>query len=218
MSNRCVLLRVIYSLLKHTLRGLALSALAAGVAIGLDAAAWAVPAPWLWGGARHPTFYDWLAILLELLVLFCPLLVAGILILYRRKTRDKWTRKEAEKWLALRRTQSEGAVHQCARIERRTLWGPAVLVLLLFRFFPETAAIISHVFYGRSATVGPYRIEIPIAWTIVDKDTSFLSVLYAKGIGREGFGPHWREQLQLMGFRAISSDQRADAAVIRQRG
>ncbi|MGH9734195.1 MAG: hypothetical protein ACRD8A_06370, partial [Candidatus Acidiferrales bacterium] len=208
MSNSSVLLRAISSVLKYMLRGLALTVVAAGTAIGLDAALWVVPSPWLWGSVPHPTFYDLLAILLA----FPPFLMAGLLILYRRKTRDKWIRKEADKWLALRRTLSLGAVHQCEKIERRTLWGPAVLVLLLFLFFPETTAIISHIFHGRSATVGPYRIDIPIAWTITYEEPSLLSVLYAKGIGREGFGPYWRqEQLQLMGFRAISSDRRAEA-------
>lgn len=190
------------------LRGLVLTVAAAGAAIGLGAALWAVPSPWLSGSVPNPTFYDLLAILLA----FSPFLMAGFLILYRRKTRDKWIRKEAQKWLALRRTLSVGVLHQRARIERRTLWSPAVLVLLLFLFLPETTAIISYIFRGRPAVVGPYRIDIPIAWTIIYEEPSFLSVLYAKGIGREGFGPYWcHEQLQLMSFRAISSDQLAEA-------
>jgi hypothetical protein len=206
-----VLLHVICALLKHTLRGLALTALAAGIAIGLDAGLRAVPSPLPWDNAygRHPTFYDWLAVVLALLTLLWPFLTAGFLILYRRKTRASSIRSEAGKWLALQRTQSPGTLRQYAKMERRTLWGPTVFVLVTFLFFPEITGIISHAFHGRYASVGPYRVAVPLTWTIFHKDRSNLWVLYAKGIAREGLGPYCDdEELQSVGFKEIPPDER----------
>lgn len=210
---RIVLLRAIRSLLKHLLRGLALVTLGVAGVVGFGAALATVPSPVPWDSAyqRHPTFYNLIAGVLTFLLVFWPLLAISFLILYRRKTRNQSISKEAENWLILRRTQP-AALRRYTKIEGRLMWSSTILVLLISLFLPEIGGVISRLIHGRSVAVGSYHVAVPLTWTIVDENPSYVWVLNAEGVGRGGFGSYCRrDELQSATFNAIPPQRRADA-------
>ena len=201
--------RAVCFLFKHLLRGLALTALGAVVGLGLISTAEAL---FPWPPPEHPSYYENAEIAIGLVLLLWPLWGVLVLALYRRRMRDKNILSEAEAYLSSRTTQSIQALRQSGKLERRALWGPTGLVLVLFVFFPETFGLISHLFYGRLAQLGPYRVETPLTWTIFDERDSGVFLLPGKGIARVGLGPYRRrEELGSASFAFIPESERSNA-------
>src|ERR1700693_3239042 len=65
-------------------------------------------------------------------------LMIGLLIYFRHRTRDRWIRAEAERWLAERSRQTHRAHPLNKWAQRRVPWIPSGFVLLIVLFFPET--------------------------------------------------------------------------------
>jgi hypothetical protein len=119
-------------------------------------------------------------------------LMIGLLLYVRYKTRERWIRAEAKQWLAER---SQPLVYaRRRRIWRTVLWMPSVLVLALFLFFPETVGFVSHLFCGPTISLGQYRLKIPMTWIVVTRSDSSAWVIAGKGIARTGFRRYWREE------------------------
>jgi hypothetical protein len=79
---------------------------------------------------------------------FGNFLMIGLLIYFRRKTRDNWIQAEAEKWL-FQRSRPSVYVRR-GKLWRSVLWIPSGLVLAISLFLPEAAGLMSHLFCGRS--------------------------------------------------------------------
>lgn len=121
---------------------------------------------------------------------FGNVLMIGLLLYIRHKTRDKWIRAEAKQWLAGR---SQPVVYARRRKWRRTaLWMPSVLVLGIFLFFPETAGLVSHLFCGPAVKLRQYRLKIPLTWIIATNGDSSAWAIAGKGIARVGLRRYWR--------------------------
>jgi hypothetical protein len=116
------------------------------------------------------------------------------LFYYRYKTRPRWIREEVSEWLKRRsRKNATPPSIWTRRLRRCAPWVPSAIVLLAFLFFPEALGIASHILQGRSVTMNPYRLEIPLTSIIVGRSDSYLWVVSGKGIGRVGFGRYWRK-------------------------
>jgi hypothetical protein len=123
---------------------------------------------------------------------FGNILMIGLLIYVRRRTRDKWIRAEAEKWLVERASRAGSNGHLRRRkLQRGMLWIPSAVVLTVFLFLPEAIGIGSHLFCGRFVRVGQYRLKTPLKWIVAGHDNSSAWVIGAKGIGRVGFRTYW---------------------------
>lgn len=202
-------LRAVCFLFKHLVRGLALTALGAVVGLGLISTAEAL---FPWPPREHPSYYENAEIAIGLDLLLWPLWGVLVLALYRRRTRDKNILSEAEEYLSSRTTQSIQALRQSGKLERRALWGPTALILVLFLFFPETFGLISHLFYGRLTQLGPYRVQTPLTWPIFDHRNSGVVLLPGQGIARVGLGPYRRrEELGFAAFAFIPESNRPNA-------
>lgn len=132
----------------------------------------------------HLRFADLLAFV------FGNVLMNGLLIYFRHKTRDSWIRAEAEKWLGER---ASPPVHPWRRrLGHGVLWIPSGVVLTIFLFFPETAGLVSHLFCGRSVHLNQYRLKTPLTWIVARCNSSSAWVIAGKGIARVGLRPYWR--------------------------
>src|SRR5437588_1449432 len=127
-------------------------------------------------------------------------LMIGLLIYCRRKTRDRWIRAEAERWLAER---SRPSVY----VRRRKLWGrvlwiPSGLVLVVLLFLPEAAGLVSHLFCGRSVPLHQYRLKTPLTWIVASSSNSSALLIATKGIARVGLRSYWQgeEPISEMSF------------------
>jgi hypothetical protein len=125
---------------------------------------------------------------------FGNLLMIGLLIYFRHRTRDRWFRAEAERWLANRSRRGTSRGHLWRkRLRRGIVWIPSAVVLVIFLFFPETAGLVSHLFCGRSVHLNQYRLETPMSWIVASGgSTSSAWVIAGKGIGRVGLRPYCR--------------------------
>ena len=121
---------------------------------------------------------------------FGNVLMIGSLLYFRHKTRDKWIRAEAKQWLAERSQSVVYARHR--KWWRTALWMPSVLILVIFLFFPETAGLVSHLFWGPTIKVRQYRLKIPLTWIIATSGNSSAWAIAGKGIARVGFRRYWR--------------------------
>jgi len=119
----------------------------------------------------------------------------GSLVYFRHRTRDRWIRGEADKWLAerIRQTNPQARLWR-KRLQRRVLWVPSAVALMVFLFFPETTGFASHMFCGRFIHLGEYRINTPLTWIVASRDDSSAWVIATKGIGRTGFRTYWRKE------------------------
>jgi hypothetical protein len=122
---------------------------------------------------------------LVIVTVFGNVLMTGLLIYHRHKTRDRWIRAEAVKWL--RQRSRSGAQHGRGRA---LLWAPSVIALTVFLFCPEALSIASHLF-GRQP-VGGHELKVPLTWIVARNTNSYLWVVAGKGIGRVGPFRYWR--------------------------
>jgi hypothetical protein len=123
-------------------------------------------------------------------IVFGNVLMIGLLLYFRHKTRSQWIRAEAKQWLAER---SQPLVYaRRRRLWRTVLWMPSVLVLVIFLFFPETAGLVSHLFCGPTVKLRQYRLKIPPTWIVATSNDSSAWIIAGKGIARVGFRPYWR--------------------------
>jgi hypothetical protein len=117
-------------------------------------------------------------------------LMIGLLLYFRHKTRDSWIRAEAKQWLA---EQSQPLAYaRRSRLWRSVLWIPSVLVLVIFLFFPETSGLVSHLFCGPTVRLHQYRLKIPLTWIVATSSDSSVWVIAGKGIARVGLRRYWR--------------------------
>ena len=126
----------------------------------------------------------------------------GLLIYYRHKTRERWIRVEAAKWLDRRARRKER--HKAARF---LLWLPSTCALWVLLFLPTA----THIIHPSSHYLPKYRIPIPWAWTAVPGcfgHTCWVdAVISSKGKGRFGMTPFWpTAQLSMVTFGIPISD------------
>jgi hypothetical protein len=135
----------------------------------------------------------------ELGVLFLAanlVLIPGSLILCRHRRRAKWIREEADRWLAQGTPGFSPKSRSRRRPFRRILWTPAIVVFLIFLFFPESWGLASHCYEDRSVTVDGNRTSVPLTWAIARNDRSpqFVDAIISKGIARSGFISYFRKE------------------------
>jgi hypothetical protein len=140
-------------------------------------------------------------------------LMNALLVYYRHKTRERWIRAEAAKWLNRRGRRKER--HKAARL---SLWLPSIIALWVLLFLP----FATHVIHPSSHYLPNYRIPMPWAWTAVPVcfgDTCWVdAVISSKGRGRFGMTPFWpKAQLSMVSFGTTRSDY-SDASDWRPRG
>lgn len=121
--------------------------------------------------------------------LFGNVLMIGLLIYWRHRTRESWIRAEAETWLADRsnRVSSRGHVWS-RRLRHGILWVPSGIALAAFLFFPEIGGLVSHLFCGRSVQLNQYRLKMPLTWIVSSTSYSAWAIA-GQGIGRVGTRP-----------------------------
>ena len=121
---------------------------------------------------------------------FGNILMNGLLIYHRHKTRDRWIRAEAARWLR-GRSRSGALRPRMKRALQVTLWGPSLIALATFLFFPETLGIGTHLF--RPRPIDGYAVQVPLTWIVAYSADSYLWVVAGRGIGRVGFAPYWHK-------------------------
>jgi hypothetical protein len=146
------------------------------VAIPVMLLAWAADVSLILFGALTPV----VAFAVALGILFCI-----------RKF-DNWSvQAEAARWLAERSNTNLRERKWRTRAIRVASCIPALTVLLVFLFLPETWGILSHVGHPRAGNLPGYRVRIPATWVVwyVDGDraTGWSSVAGCVGRGI-GFG------------------------------
>jgi hypothetical protein len=123
---------------------------------------------------------------------FGNVLMIGLLLYFRHKTREQWIRVEAKQWLAER---SQPPVYaRSRRLWRTVLWIPSVFVLAIFLFLPEAVGLVSHLFCGPTVRLRQYRLKIPPTWIVETSSDSSAWVIAGKGIGRVGIRRYWRRE------------------------
>lgn len=121
----------------------------------------------------------------------------ALLIYYRRKTRDRWIRAEAAKWL--RNRSRHKRLHRAAHL---LLWLPSVFALWVLIFLPLATHLIIH---PSSRYLPDYRIPIPWTWTALSvclgEECWAEAVISSKGRGQFGVTPFWpTAQLSMASF------------------
>lgn len=124
----------------------------------------------LWGGIGSLLKSDSSFILgpLITLILLGPFLVgAANYFIYYRVVREEYIPRQAEKWLAERRTTSDREKKRWNLIKRLGLWAPTVVAILVCVCLDSTWGFASHLLYpGRGRLIG-HEVPIPLAWAIV---------------------------------------------------
>jgi len=129
---------------------------------------------------------------------FGNVLMVGLLIYFRHKTRDSWIRAEAKKWLAERSRHVSPQVRAARMRSRgRLLWIPSGIALAIFLFFPETTGLVSRLFCDSSVPMNQYHLKIPLTWIVMSRSSSSAFVIAGKGIGRAGLRPYWRREIPI---------------------
>jgi hypothetical protein len=137
-----------------------------GIAILIQLLLWLL----LWGGIgtlleRHNSF------------VFGPLIGIGLLgpffvgaanyFIYYRIVREEYIPRQAEKWLAERRTTDDRVRRRRRLTQHLGLWAPTVVAILVCTFLDYTWGFASHLLHpGRGKLIG-YEVSIPLAWTFV---------------------------------------------------
>jgi hypothetical protein len=126
----------------------------------------------------------------------------GLFFYHRSKTRDQWINDEAQKFLAARSSHDAAMLSTWRKKLRRGMgWGPTILVLGVFLFFPEMLGIVSHL--SGQPSLDHYRLEIPLTWIIVYDSQTYVDsrlvgsdtwIVATKGIGRAGLGAYWHKE------------------------
>jgi hypothetical protein len=147
---------------------------------------------------------DWLGVkgrfefsLPLLLFLFFLIGVGGQYVFLRLI--GKWTvREEADKFLIDRAKGSRGGGWRRSAT-RWLVWMPAVAVLIVSLFLPETLALGSHIMHRGAGRLIGYQVSLPIDWLILLHDyepSHTWSVLIAAkvpGVLRSGLSCYWRK-------------------------
>ncbi len=123
-------------------------------------------------------------------------------VVRRRITRDSYNRTEAEKWLTLRTRPCVDYSRRIKAGKRWALWIPTAIVMIVFLFFPETWALVSHLTHQGSGRLLGYQVSIPIDWIIMmdEPDTgdnhvwSLVVAFRSKGVLRAGATTYWRRE------------------------
>jgi hypothetical protein len=126
----------------------------------------------------------------------------GLFFYHRSKTRDQWINNEAAKFLAARTSQDDALPSTWRKkLRRGMVWGPTVLVLGAFLFFPELLGMVSHL--PGQPSIDHYRLEIPLTWIIVYDSQTYVDsklvrsdmwIVATKGIGRAGLRAYWHKE------------------------
>lgn len=149
-----------------------------------------------------------------LVFLMCNIVAVGSLILYRAKTRNRWIDRQARYWIAQRAGgRLPAADVRRRRVQRRILWLPTLLSLVVVLFFPEVLGMATHLSHGSRVRLYNTRVPVPVNWMIVEGDfsernpRSWVTILLGKGIARVGPTPylHGRPPLSAITF-SISPD------------
>jgi hypothetical protein len=115
--------------------------------------------------AAVPTI--WLSDSVFVLFLVGLLLIgAGSYIVFKRLTREREIRAEAERWLAERRHSHSRQLNRRKTITRWAVWIPIATAVLVCVFFDETWALATHVFQPGSGKIIGYRVSIPRNWMV----------------------------------------------------
>lgn len=123
---------------------------------------------------------------------FGNVLMIGLLLYFRRKTRDKWIRAEAKRWIDERSQPLVYARHR--RLWRTVLWMPSVFVLAISLFLPEATGVVSHLFCGPTVRLRQYRLKIPLTWMVATSSDSSAWIIAGKGVARVGLRGYWRRE------------------------
>ncbi len=135
----------------------------------------------------------------------------GVVFLVRKS--GKWAVKaEAERWLAERQagiSHSDHARRSCSIGFAVCI--PALLVLSIFLFLPETWGLFSHFAQTDMKSISGYRVTIPPTWIITfhhefPDGSSGVSGICGKGIGR-GVNPLRYDSLSSWSLGTDSYDQ-----------
>jgi len=194
--------------------------IAFGVAILIQLLLWVI----LWGGIATLLGSDNAFALGSLigLALLGPFLVgAANYFIYCRIVREEYIPRQAEKWLAERRTPVGRGRKRRSPIKRLALWAPTVVAILVCTFLDYTWGFASHLLYpGRGRLIG-YEVSIPLAWTIVypnvgshaDGSRDIVVVSRFHGLWKAGngiYGHHPPFRVSTMNFRSTpGGDARA---------
>jgi len=122
------------------------------------------------------------------------ILIPIVLIYIRHKRRAKWIEEEAEEWLANRFATPIPRTNAWPRqVRRHMLWIPSLIALAVFLFEPETAGIVSHLFYGRSVALDHYRFQFPLTSWITYSGGNGVVAILEPGIARVGPISYWQK-------------------------
>lgn len=130
-------------------------------------------------------------------------LMAAALAVTWRITRRRAFRLDVEYWLALR-SGSPDVLREHSRTVRNALWLPSATVLLVFTFFPQSWAFISHIHAGSGFT-GAYKGSVPLTWIVAIRQDGLPAGLYWRRMSlfpNEGSEVH---DFQLSGWSFASS-------------
>jgi hypothetical protein len=141
------------------------------------------------------------AALLLLCFLAINILIPIVLIYIRHKRRAKWIEEEVEEWLANRlATPIPRSTAWPRQVRRNLLWIPSLIALAVFLFEPETAGIVSHLFYGRSVTLDHHRFQLPLTSWITYSGASGVVAILESGIARVGPISYWQKGPPISSF------------------
>ncbi|HTD23322.1 MAG TPA: hypothetical protein VK738_11750 [Terriglobales bacterium] len=173
--------RIIYGPYRWKRRALIILAVGAGCVpalVGLVAVGMVLD----WVSSRS---IAWLIVLLVLIG--CGFIPALFFVV--RKLRKRGVALETKRWLAERQSGTSARERRWKdRAIRYSLWLPALSVLLVFLFLPESWGIASH-FEFRTQVLTEYQVRVPASWIILQQDAqsepgySYISGLAGRGMG-----------------------------------
>ncbi len=147
-----------------------------------------------WGDSEFFAEGGIAAALLLLFFLAIIILIPIVLIYIRPKRRAKWIEEGAEEWLAIRLATPIPRTNAWPRqVRRNVLWIPSLIALAIFLFEPETAGIVSHLFYGRSVTLDHHRFQLPLTTWITYSGGNGVVAILVSGIARVGPISYWQK-------------------------
>jgi hypothetical protein len=131
----------------------------------------------------------------DLVIVSVNVIMFGVFMFYRARTRDAWIEAEADKWLRSRPHEQRNRLLMWRKnLRRKLLWLPTCIVLIASLFLPEIAGITSHAWYGRSLNLQRYQFKTPLTWVLETDGHSDCWAYAFQGMARAGFNPYLRQE------------------------
>ena len=124
------------------------------------------------------------------------LLLIILLVRPPKKWRDRWVKKDAERWLREKHATGYRPRPIVQKLIRQAIWIPTVLTLLILLFLPEIFGVWSQRYLSRPVTISGHPIHVPRTWIYwgqsqTGDDHEFVSLIILKGAGTGKIRDWW---------------------------